>query len=546
MAEILNLERQIEELRPHIYRKEIIISGSPVGPQYNYPIQVNVHHSDGIDSAPNIFCNTNCRPDFNDIRFTTADGITELDYWIEATHQSVATIWVEVNLIPISGTSIYIYYGNLDATSTSDGDDTWLIFDDFEDDIIDVSLWNQTKTGGSTITEESGYLKMKSTGYAHYAYVTSKQAYDFPDGTRIRFRTDIKSLTTTSGCFTLSARKVDRSGDNVLVEGRWYRWENIDRYLGGVDSFQWHGDNRHAYLGFSTHEMIHANDDFFNWTVSEGTYTWSDSKYSENNFPDTSDDRYVRFATGHYINNEVWWDWVLVGKCVDPEPYITEIGSATRYPEGELLYSNAHEHFLDYKEVDTEEVMSVIDERVKVVSMERDDDVYLSKDFGEGYFGGDFTIYYQLNIQEVEAGDSSDSSHGWAISLSKSDGTYTGDNNQEDIFGVYLVQSGSSDNEIKIRFMQRASDVLVGDDITSVDMGSYYLEMSRVGTNATLKMYDDPQRLELLDVLTFTCNLDKYRYLLPIQGLDDNTNDPNDWASYEIKNLELYYIESDN
>jgi len=48
-----------------------------------------------------------------DIRFTAADGITLIPFWIESwIDNTSATIWVKVPAIPAAGTSVYLYYGN--------------------------------------------------------------------------------------------------------------------------------------------------------------------------------------------------------------------------------------------------------------------------------------------------------------------------------------------------------------------------------------------------------------------------------------------------
>jgi len=63
------------------------------------------------------------RPDCGDIRFIDSDGTTLLSYWIEPntcnTHNT--KIWIKIPLIPASATkTIYMYYGNPTATTTSD------------------------------------------------------------------------------------------------------------------------------------------------------------------------------------------------------------------------------------------------------------------------------------------------------------------------------------------------------------------------------------------------------------------------------------------
>ena len=119
------------------YRKSHTINGSPVGLLSDYAIRIVVHYGSGIDSGEDVYLENNCRTDFGDVRFSRSDGSTQLDYWIEErTDGDNAIFWVEVNSIPASpgSATIYIYYGNSTATTTSNGNNTFDWFDDFESD----------------------------------------------------------------------------------------------------------------------------------------------------------------------------------------------------------------------------------------------------------------------------------------------------------------------------------------------------------------------------------------------------------------------------
>jgi len=72
--------------------------------------------------------------DFSDLRFTTSDGTTSLDYWIEiSTPSTNAIVWVEVpTLSANSKSTIYLYYCNPSATSASNGPNTFVFFDHFD------------------------------------------------------------------------------------------------------------------------------------------------------------------------------------------------------------------------------------------------------------------------------------------------------------------------------------------------------------------------------------------------------------------------------
>jgi hypothetical protein len=80
------------------------------------------------------------QPDFDDIRFRDSDGSTELAHWRESyTDSTSAVFWVKVPSIPSGSKVIYMYYGNDAADSASDGDATFIFFDDFSGDL---SKWN--------------------------------------------------------------------------------------------------------------------------------------------------------------------------------------------------------------------------------------------------------------------------------------------------------------------------------------------------------------------------------------------------------------------
>jgi len=129
------------------YRKSHIIIGSSGGSRTNYPIRLEVHYGSGTDSGNTVYLNGHCRADFGDVRFTSSDGRTLLDYWIEKkTDNSVAIIWVEIPNLPASPDTvmIYIYYGNSNAETTSSGTDTFNAFYSWEDGF---ESWTLTQHG---------------------------------------------------------------------------------------------------------------------------------------------------------------------------------------------------------------------------------------------------------------------------------------------------------------------------------------------------------------------------------------------------------------
>ena len=102
----------------------------------------------------------------DDIRFATDS--TECDYWIETWNTGgTSTIWVEVpSLTASSTTTIYMYYGNPNASSESDGSAVFLIYDNFDDNSMD-SAWSTVDadgTAGTSFSETSQTMQIDADG----------------------------------------------------------------------------------------------------------------------------------------------------------------------------------------------------------------------------------------------------------------------------------------------------------------------------------------------------------------------------------------------
>lgn len=93
--------------------------------------------------------------DFDDIRFTASDGITEYDYYLESYGDSTSAIfWVEVPTVAADdSTQFLMQYGNGGVSTTSSGADTFDFFDDFET----FSGWSNTGSGALTQSSDFAY-----------------------------------------------------------------------------------------------------------------------------------------------------------------------------------------------------------------------------------------------------------------------------------------------------------------------------------------------------------------------------------------------------
>ena len=118
----------------------------------DYQIKIDVAYSSDM------------KPDFDDLRFTDSDGTSELSYWIQDHITSTsATVWVKVPTITGSSTkTIYMYYENPSASSASNGENTFLFFDDFSGTTLDTEKWETLCGGSGTATIVDDKLRLDS------------------------------------------------------------------------------------------------------------------------------------------------------------------------------------------------------------------------------------------------------------------------------------------------------------------------------------------------------------------------------------------------
>jgi len=134
LADAVFISRPAGWLTGWSYRKSHVINPAS-GAGTNYQVRIVAHYGSGTDSGEDVYLNGKCRTDFGDIRFTSSDGVSLLDYWMEEkVDGDYAVFWVEVaDDLSTNPVTIYIYYGNLSATTTSNPDATLIKYCGFED-----------------------------------------------------------------------------------------------------------------------------------------------------------------------------------------------------------------------------------------------------------------------------------------------------------------------------------------------------------------------------------------------------------------------------
>ncbi len=166
------------------FRKSQLIDGSATTAGTDYQIRFTVHYGTGVDEGENVYLGNKAKTDFGDVRFTQSDKQTLLSYWLESKIDgATATFWVKItgNLTAQSQT-IFMYYGNNEASSTSNGDATFVFFDDFSGDL---GKWTK-EVNGDHIYINSGHLVLDggttSSPYGHTVLGSSASYSVFHNG----------------------------------------------------------------------------------------------------------------------------------------------------------------------------------------------------------------------------------------------------------------------------------------------------------------------------------------------------------------------------
>jgi hypothetical protein len=297
-----------------------------------------------VDSGEDVYVGTKCRADFGDIRFTKSDGATLLDYWLESYDGGVAIFWVEVDSIPASPdtATIYIYYGKSDATTTSNGDNTFLFFDDFLGTSLDTNKWYVgTDTNGS-YTVSGGELKLD-------ACMVKSKTFTLANGA-IRYK-----ARATSGYEITSFVRCDEAPP-------WVEYDGSNGYGAHSSSYSsWEHTLYYVYNNISSTKLANTVNAISGSTnyIYEFRFTGSSlvfKRFSTANVEQAS----VSATHTAYTNGRIalrtdgtgngdrvaYFDWVCARKYVSPEPSHGSWGSE----EGIVIIERFQEEGVDFRE----------------------------------------------------------------------------------------------------------------------------------------------------------------------------------------------------
>jgi len=312
------------------YRKSHIIN-SATGAGTNYQVKVKVYYGSGTDSGENVYLGSKCRTDFGDVRFADDNQTTLLDYWLqEKVDSNYAIFWVEVaDDLGTANRTIYIYYGKSDATTTSNGANTFVFFDDFNDNSIDTTKW---QTFNGSWSETTGIMRQTSTATQDPKKCIAKSA---PTGNNYAFRAKVRVDSGTN-----TDERAGVSIKNNTTDGRAY-------------NYVFHNHSTKNTAQFLNDLVAWGNPYSYSW--AQGTWYWFEiTTYGGTNVYGRC---WAVTATEPSFNSQGWsgrtgypalnggsfggthsFDDAFVRKYVSPEPSHGTWGSEERFP---LDISNA-------------------------------------------------------------------------------------------------------------------------------------------------------------------------------------------------------------
>jgi len=304
------------------YRKRITIQNNVAQDITDYQINFTLYYGSGSDSGFIIHLNNHSRTDFGDIRFALANG-TLLNYWVEEKVDSdYAFVWVRIPKIPASGTiDVYLYYGNPNATSVSNGEATFLLFDDFDGTALDTSKWIDYSRS-LDLAIENGYLRIYGTrSVSEYNYIASVNTY--PRGIAIMYRAMLYSYSGT--VYRIYLSRYQQDAENVTsqyTEGCWATTDDAWRlraYDGATSYTQTLSGSYSTGVWYRFELIILQNG--ARYVTKDGVLELTET------YP-VGDNHILLGSSGTSGSSEdSRFDWVAVRKYVEPAPSIAGIGS---------------------------------------------------------------------------------------------------------------------------------------------------------------------------------------------------------------------------
>ncbi|MGY5873510.1 MAG: DUF2341 domain-containing protein [Candidatus Thorarchaeota archaeon] len=301
------------------YRKSHLLNGFE-GAGYNYQIKIIAHYGTGTDSGQDVFLNYHSKSDFGDVRFIASGGHSFLDYWCESVDAgNKAVFWVKISANLNYDQMFYIYYGNSAAVSMSNGEKTFLFFDDFSGSSLNTSKW----------TIEKGAVEV-SDGLMHVdgeSISANKAYFHTTEGWGVGIQQHVRAIVNTPTPNAMRcASFIDTDyGWNDFIDGQFYGDTNYFRSRVAND-YPENASSSFVYTPLSQITNWHVYSTY--WIPGQVGFRQDDSLFwmhpfapwsAPMNIPDGDEDLSMFFSEAGTSGHDMDVDWVFVRKCANSE-----------------------------------------------------------------------------------------------------------------------------------------------------------------------------------------------------------------------------------
>ena len=317
------------------YRKKHVLTGV-ANAGVNYQMMFKVRRGSGTDSGNIVYIGDKCKPDFSDIRFSDLSG-NVFSYAITYMSTDEAWFWVKPSIDLSVDQTICVYYGNQDASSLSNLDDTFIFAEDWSSSNLNERWVLEYQGTGIQIDPSMRRVRMGAKGGVYTpAQIKSRNTLLFPSVYRLeafnaeQYETEISKIAASMTAYlsidTASTTRVDLS-----IHHYTYNDPGI-AFISFVASAS--GSNRYNYARAG----VGHNDDF-SYTIgtnAAGTYTYTgiiqrnasgfiqiywynDWKVNEYN-TENPERVYLRVYCTYSYENWAYFPAFKIRKYVNPEP----------------------------------------------------------------------------------------------------------------------------------------------------------------------------------------------------------------------------------
>ncbi|MEM3171729.1 MAG: DUF2341 domain-containing protein, partial [Candidatus Hadarchaeales archaeon] len=327
------------------------VSGPPAWWNYSWthrmPITIQGYHPADYQIKLVIPRAPEMKTDYGDLRFFEEEWGLPLPYWIENRTPDKVIVWVR-RLKANDGRDnlIYVYYGNPDATDASNGEATFLLFEDFNGTALDTSKWTwhnpRNAFGYSVSGGEFRIWTVQKGSYADGYRAGITCANVFPQDIVVEKRYKFLSAYREGTQFS-------RNDDNMTDLGG--RFGSGAIYISTVQASIWYATGTSSQ-NFENFGILSSNTYYIHQLrVRTGFYIKSSYLDSARNTLLTSSEYQVTYlswdnlkrfvgvsvwhvSSGDATNNDFYVDWILVRRWTSPEPTVS-FGSPQKVEWGE-------------------------------------------------------------------------------------------------------------------------------------------------------------------------------------------------------------------